>query len=203
MLKNKKIPVVTLILLGLNIIGMIYEYKNGENLTMYRYAMFQGALRRGEYLRIVTNAFLHFGISHFLCNMVCLVSFGLSLENRIGPVKYAVIYAAAILGAGILIDQAGGRGLHAGASGAIWGLMTATLVYSLRNGQNPAYALRGILLNLVYSFSAGVSWQAHIGGGIGGLVIALLICGNWSKNRYPDSGRYNPYGDDPYGNGYR
>ena len=56
--------------------------------------------------------------------------------------------------------------LHAGASGAIWGLMTANLVYNLKYHINPIYALRGIVINLVYSFSAGVSWQGHIGGDI-------------------------------------
>ena len=60
-------------------------------------------------------------------------------------------------------------------SRAIWGLMTATLVYNLQNGINPAYALRGIVINLIYSFSAGVSWQGHIGGGVAGLLTALVV----------------------------
>ena len=59
----------------------------------------------------------------------------------------------------LLINFAGGRGIHAGASGAIWGLMTATLIYNLRNNLNPTYALRGIVINLIFSVSAGVSWQ--------------------------------------------
>ena len=159
--------------------------------------MYQGALGSGEYLRIFTNAFLHFGIYHFLCNMVCLVSYGFSLENRIGPAKYAAVYLAAILGAGLLIDQAGGTAaIHAGASGAVWGLMTATLIYNLRHNISAMYALRGIVLNLVYSFSAGVSWQAHIGGGIGGLIIALILFKGGHSQKYIDS---DPDNDD--GNG--
>ena len=53
--------------------------------------------------------------------------------------------------------------------------MLRTLVYNLRNGLNPVYALRGIVVNLLYSFSAGVSWQGHIGGGVAGLLTALLV----------------------------
>ncbi len=36
--------------------------------------------------------------------------------------------------------------------------------------------LRGIAINLLYSFSSGVSWQGHIGGGIAGLAAALVLC---------------------------
>ncbi len=173
---KKRIPVITFMLIGLNILGFLYEFIVGQNLAVLKYGMFQGALTAGYYDRMIGSAFLHFGFYHFACNMLCLVSYGFSLETRIGPLKYLVIYFVAIIGAGILIDQAGGNGIHAGASGAIWGLMTATLVYNIRNKIDLSYALRGIIMNLIYSFSAGISWQAHIGGGIAGLLVALIIC---------------------------
>ena len=172
---KKRIPLVTCILLGLNILGFIYEYSEGERFVTLRYGMYQGALEDGEWLRILTSAFLHFGIYHLACNMFCLVSFGFALEKRIGPVKYLLIYAAAIVGSGLLVNYQGGDGIHAGASGAIWGLMTATLIYDFRNHLNAFEAIRCILINLVYSFSANVSWQGHIGGGIAGLIVALLM----------------------------
>ena len=175
---KKAIPIVTFILLGLNVLGLIYEFNVGERLATFKYGMYQGALENGEYQRAIISAFLHFGIYHFACNMICLISYGFDLENKIGPIKYALIYAAGILGSALLINFAGEGGLHAGASGAIWSLMTATLVYNLRHGLNPTYAFRGIILNLIYSFSANVSWQGHIGGGIAGLLTAYLFCGN-------------------------
>lgn len=162
--------------MGFNVAGLIYEFSVGQNRAVYTYGMYEGALQDGEYLRLIVSAFLHFGIYHFASNMICLVMYGFSLENRIGCSKYALIYALATLGGSLLINFAGGNGIHAGASGAIWGLMTATLIYNLRNQINPTYALRGIIINLLYSFSAGVSWQGHIGGGIAGLIAASLIC---------------------------
>lgn len=174
---RRKIPPVTFVILVLNVLGLLYEFRTGQQTAIYQYGMYQGALDAGQYLRAVTSAFLHFGIYHFACNMFCLVSYGFDLENKIGPVKFALIYAAGIIGSALLINYAGGNAIHAGASGAIWGLMTATLIYNLRHGLNPAYALRGIILNLVYSFSAGVSWQGHIGGGIAGLIAAFALCG--------------------------
>ena len=53
--------------------------------------------------------------------------------------------------------------------------MTATLIFNVRHGLNAAYALRGIVLNLIYSFSANVSWQGHIGGGVSGLIAAAAL----------------------------
>lgn len=174
---RKKLPIITIVLLGLNILGLIYEYNVGERLALFRYGMYQGALESGEYLRAIVSAFLHIGFFHFACNMICLISYGFDLENKIGPVKYAIIYAIGMIGSALLINFAGGNSVHVGASGAIWGLMTATLVYNLRHGLNPANAFRGIILNLVYSFSAGVSWQGHIGGGVAGVLAAIALCG--------------------------
>ena len=79
----RKIPIVTAIIFALNLIGLIYEYAVGENAAIYRFAMYQGALQDGEWIRIFVSAFLHYGIFHFGSNMVCLVVFGLDLENRI------------------------------------------------------------------------------------------------------------------------
>ena len=176
LLMKKKLPLVTCVLVLLNIVGLLYELAEGETVATLKYGMYEGALRNGEYMRAIVSAFLHFGFYHFACNMLCLVSYGFFLEKLIGPGKYAMIYAAAIAGSALLINYAGGNGIHAGASGAIWGLMTATLIYNLRHQLNPVYALRGILINLIYSFSAGVSWQGHIGGGIAGLAAAAILC---------------------------
>ncbi len=181
---RKKLPVVTATILCLNILGLIYEFKVGQNRAIFTYGMYEGAIQDGGYLRMVVSAFLHFGFFHFASNMICLVIYGFSLENQMGSAKYALIYIIATIGSALLINFAGGTGIHAGASGAIWGLMTATLIYNLRNDLSPFYALRGIVINLIYSFSAGVSWQSHIGGGIAGLAAALALCKN---NTYNDS----------------
>ncbi len=182
---RKTIPWVTFVILALNVLGLIYEFREGQSWVIHRYGMYEGALQHGEWLRVLVSAFLHFGIYHFFSNMFCLVIYGFSLENRIGPLKYLLIYAVSVVASGVLINFTGGNGVHAGASGAIWGLMTATLIYNLRNNRSPLYALRGIAVNLVYSFSANVSWQGHIGGGIGGLIAALLLF----QNRFIENNR--------------
>ena len=175
-MRFERIPYVTCVIAIINVIAFFLECRRGQRLLIQEYGMHKGALRtRRGWIRLVSSAFLHTNIAHLACNMFCLISFGLSLENNIGPLEYLLIYAAGILGAGVLINYAGGSGNHVGASGAIWALMCATLVFNLVHHYDPLYALQGIALNLIYSFVARVSWQGHIGGGIGGLAAALII----------------------------
>ena len=173
--RTRSVRLVTFVILALNVIGLIYEYSVGEQMAVLKYGMYQGALEDGEYLRLLVSGFLHFGLYHFGSNMICLVLYGFDLEVKVGSGRYALIYFIALLGSSLLINFTGGNGIHAGASGAIWGLMTATLIFNVRHGLNAAYALRGIVLNLIYSFSANVSWQGHIGGGVSGLIAAAAL----------------------------
>ena len=46
---NRKIPIVTFVILGLNVLGLIYEFSVGQNRAIYTYGMYQGALQDGEY----------------------------------------------------------------------------------------------------------------------------------------------------------
>ena len=46
--------------------------------------MYQDALQNGEWYRLITNTFLPFDFAHLACNMLCLLSFGMMLENGIG-----------------------------------------------------------------------------------------------------------------------
>ncbi len=201
MKRNGHLPVATLVLFLLNVAFFIWEASEGStesvrNAVTLRYGMYRGALEDGEWIRLFAHGFFHFGIMHLASNMFCLWMYGVILETRIGSWKFAVIYAVSILGSGLLVNFAGEpRTLHAGASGAVWGLMTAMLIYSVRNGLDMSYPLRGIILNLIYSFSgANVSWQGHIGGGIAGLLAALILCGK-TRNR-----RLEAY-QDPYRQG--
>ena len=71
-----------------------------------------------------------------------------------------------------------------GASGAVWGLLTAMLIIGRHVGANilPIAILLGI--NLVFSFvGAGVSWQSHIGGGLVGLLVGFVFARTRAQNR--------------------
>ena len=116
------IPWVTLILILLNAVAGIYKLAGGEYDVIRHLGMTQGALQRGEVLRFVLSNFLHMGLPHFISNMYGLAIYGFIFENRIGKWKYLLIYIASMLGSSLLINFLGGNGIHAGASGAIFGL---------------------------------------------------------------------------------
>lgn len=59
---RREIPVVTVIILVLNVLVFLYALKIGETRTVYEYAMYQGALENGQYLRAVNSVFMYYGI---------------------------------------------------------------------------------------------------------------------------------------------
>ena len=92
----------------------------------------------GEWYRLVTSGFLHFGIIHIAFNMLLLFQLGQLLEPAIGRIRFGLLYFAALLGgsAGALILSAERR-CHGGASGAVFGLMAAAFVGLRNRGVNP------------------------------------------------------------------
>ena len=174
--KRFGIPWVTAFLLLLNIAAGIYEMIQGEKDVARLYSMQQGSIQAGQWYCVFTSAFLHFGFPHFATNMLSLIIYGFVFENHVSRWKYLLIYLFGIIGSGVLINFAGGNGFHAGASGALWALMTGAFIWRLRNNDNPLVALYGIISSLYYTFgNFNVSWQGHLGGGIAGLLIALLV----------------------------
>ena len=176
-----RIPWISLVLIVLNAFVGIYKLAGGEGNILVRYGMIAGALQRGEYLRLILSGFLHTGWLHFASNMYALVIYGFVFERRIPGWKYLLIYIMSMLGSALLINFIGGSALHIGASGAIWGLMTANLVYCLITKRKILYMLYAILAvagNVVYTFSYGISWQGHLGGAIAGVLMALLLFRN-------------------------
>ncbi len=170
------IPWVSAFILLLNVAAGIYEIIAGERTVAESYAMQQGLIQAGQWYCVFTSSFLHFGFPHFATNMLSLIIYGFAFENHISRWKYLLIYIAGIIGSGLLVNFTGGYGLHAGASGALWALMTGAFVWRLRNNDNPLLALYGIVSSLYYTFGHfNISWQGHLGGGIAGFLIALLL----------------------------
>lgn len=148
-------------------------------------AMYLPLLQQGEYYRMFTSIFLHFGFSHLVNNMLMLGVMGWQLELVIGRIKFLIIYFAAGLGGNVLSALAelrtGDYAVSAGASGAIFGIIGALLYIAVRNhGQIGNVSGQGILimvaLTLYYGFtSSGVDNFAHIGGLAVGFVLAVLL----------------------------
>jgi len=141
----------------------------------------------GQYWRLFTSIFLHFGILHLALNMYALFIIGNVVESELGRIRYLALFlvtgwfssAIAYWLTPPLVAVQGGLTLQisAGASGAIFGLFGVFLAYNYRRRHLAFYANRMrqmlmlIVLNIVFTFAIpGISWQAHVGGLVAGLI---------------------------------
>jgi len=128
----------------------------------------------GQWWRLLTSVFLHFGWPHVVANMVALSQFGPLVERLYGSVTYTLLYLlSGVLGnlVGIAWHPAGNS---AGASGAVFGVCGALLAALLRSRdrfptdmQRPTQnsTLLFVAWALYTSFSSpGIDYAAHIGG---------------------------------------
>jgi membrane associated rhomboid family serine protease len=134
--------------------------------------------RNGEWYRLVTSGFLHFGIIHLAFNMLLLYQLGNLLEPAIGRVRFGLLYFAALLAgsAGALIVSP--NSLTGGASGAVFGLMAAAFVGLRNRGINPFSTGIGtvLVINLLLTFTfPNISIGGHLGGIVGGVVAGWVI----------------------------
>jgi len=129
----------------------------------------------GDWWRLITAAFLHYGPLHLLMNMVALFWFGSLLEQRIGSGRYLLLYLVSGLAgsAGALLFDP--TRPTVGASGAIFGVLGAGLVLERqRDYVFGGSALGIIVINLVFTFAIpNISIGGHLGGLIGGAAATL------------------------------
>jgi membrane associated rhomboid family serine protease len=134
-------------------------------------------LAQGEWYRLLTAAFLHYGPIHLAMNMLALWWIGRPLENWLGPARYLLLYLVSGLAgsAGALVASPGA--ITVGASGAIFGILGAAIVLE-RQG---TYVLGGsaltlLIVNIAFTFAVpGISIGGHLGGLAGGALCILAF----------------------------
>jgi membrane associated rhomboid family serine protease len=183
---------VTKALIAINVAVYVAELAQGANVngvggSIYTNGVLIAAARtgphhligvaEGQYWRLITAAFLHYGPFHLLMNMLALWWFGSLLERRIGSGKFLLLYLVSGLAgsAGALI--ASPLDPTVGASGAIFGILGAGLVMERqRDYVFGGSALGIIVINLVLTFSIpNISIGGHIGGLLGGAACAVAM----------------------------
>lgn len=148
-----------------------------------RYVEFFGApvegVSTGQYYRLLTSVFLHAEWWHIIGNMIGLWVIGGPLEAALGRARYLAVYLLSGLGGSALVYLLTAPNTPTlGASGAVFGLLGATvvLVRRLRYEMRPVIVM--VVLMLVLTFvplggSLSVSWQAHVGGLVTGALVGL------------------------------
>ncbi|MGH2907142.1 MAG: rhomboid family intramembrane serine protease [Solirubrobacterales bacterium] len=179
---------LTTILIAINLVAFIAELVSGYPLSPFPsnvqgdvllHGVFFGpAIADGEWWRVITSGFLHFGLIHIGFNMYLLYVLGKMLEPEIGSVRYGIVYLSALLAGslGSIILEPGTP--SAGASGAIFGLMGLAIVIARARGLNDAVKQIGVLIgiNLLITFGySGISKGAHLGGLLGGALAGVVL----------------------------
>lgn len=181
-----KKPIVTYSLIFICILVFILMYVLGNGSTDNYTLLVFGAnvdtlTKNGDYYRLFTSMFLHIGILHLLCNMYSLYIIGKEVESVFGKVKYLIIYLLSGIAGSILSLAFNHNTICAGASGAIFGLLGALLYFGYYYRTYLGATLTRsiipvIVLNLIIGFtSSGIDNAAHIGGLVGGILIAMAV----------------------------
>lgn len=180
---SKKKPVVTNLLILVITLVMIATYVFGKGsmdiATLY---LFGGLVKDGSPIRLLTSIFLHIGLLHFLMNVWALKLLGDQTENFYGHLKTFIIFIySGIVGNLLSVILMGSNTISAGASGAIFGFMGAILYFAINQRTYMGEALGReilpvIIINILFGFVlTGVNMYAHVGGLIGGMLIATAL----------------------------
>lgn len=200
-------PVATMVLIGLNVAVFVLglarypsETLRGAvtplhiDLALVTRAFYRGELigvAEGQWYRMVSSGFLHFGLVHILFNMYALWVLGAVVENLEGRSRLVTGYGVALLTGSLGALILSPNDITAGASGGVFGLMGFILVAQRIQGvQFRDSPLIGVLvLNLVITFGiSGISIGGHIGGLIGGAAAGYALCAPALRRQNPAIG---------------
>jgi membrane associated rhomboid family serine protease len=134
-------------------------------------------LADGAWWQPVTSMFAHIEVLHIGFNMVALWFLGPQLEMVLGWARFLGLYLlSGLVGSAAVYLFTPEYTSSLGASGAIFGLMAALLVVAHKARADISQLLVWIGINAALTFfAAGISWQAHVGGFVGGLALAGVL----------------------------
>lgn len=172
----------TFILIALNVIIYIYgalisgNFFTTGDVMVYQWGQVNYFVFNGAYYQLFTSMFIHASIVHLVGNMLFLLIFGLRGEEMFSLPEFLSIYLVGGLVGNILSLVFGPYFISVGASGAIFSLFGACVIYDRRSMR------QSILGALVYAFflffintGEGVNILAHLGGLAFGLFVGYII----------------------------
>lgn len=189
-------PYITMAVIAVNIIVFAVMSIFGNTLDA-QYMAEHGAMyppyvaENGQYWRLFTSMFMHFGLMHILNNMVMLGAIGRIVEIAMGHVRFLIAYIVAgicgsVLSYAIMLNN-NDYAVSAGASGAIFGMVGALVWIVIANrgfyeGISRQQVIFMVILMIYYGVStSGVDNWDHLGGLAGGFIISIVL---YRKKRY-------------------
>ena len=188
-------PVVTLTLIGLNLLVFLAIQATGGRqsrllaelglmptggafLDAQGVPYYAEGVSDGAPWQLVTSMFTHLEVWHVFFNLMALYLLGPQLEHLLGRARFTLLYLmSGLVGSVTVYWLAAPSSMTIGASGAIFGLMGALLVVARKVGADTSALLALLGINTVITVLGAqyISWQGHLGGFVGGLVIAAAL----------------------------
>jgi membrane associated rhomboid family serine protease len=175
--QQRTTPVITYGLIAINVVMFVLETVSSG--VQSELALRSPAVANGDLYRLLTSAFMHYGLTHLLFNMYALFIVGPPLEVWLGRLRFGALYALSALGGSVLVYLlAPLNAATAGASGAVFGLFGASFVVGKRLNLDVRWVIGLIAINLAFTFvipllgGQNISWQGHIGGLVTGALVA-------------------------------
>lgn len=178
---------VTLFIIVANV---LLSYKGFNDHTFFhRYCFKIGAIQQGDFIRVISSAFLHINTTHLLVNMLTLYFFANSVIGYLGTIGFVGVYIGSLLLGNLLsfyFHRDEPEYTAVGASGAVVGVLYASIL--LQPGMMlglfffipiPAYVFGiGYLLYSIWAMYRGqdnIGHDAHFGGAMGGFFITVIL----------------------------
>lgn len=187
------IAIIGIVIIAANVLVSYKGFADHSFLEKYKFEVDKILIDKA-YIRLISSGFLHIDWQHLLFNMISLYLFSESLEFEVGPLHFLIIYFASLLGGNLFalfIHRNHGDYSAVGASGAVCGIIFASIALFPGMGIGffmlPVF-IPGWLYGLLYigytiygikSRRANIGHEAHMGGALVGMLVAILI--------YPDA----------------
>ena len=185
----REITLTNIMIAVVIIIYVVTEFKGdtGDAEFMYKCGALwtPDVIENGQYYRLLSAVFLHFGAEHLFGNVLLWYFMGNILERAMGKIRYFILFMlTGICGnaATILWEMhTGDFAVSAGASGAIFGILGALLLIVIcHKGHYEYMSLKRLLffvgLSLAIGYeTAGVNYVAHAAGLVSGFLLAAII----------------------------
>ena len=182
-MRNRSKLTPTTVLITANILVYVYtsvvggDFIQTNHRVLIQLGQFNINVLGGEYWQLLTSIFVHVDILHIALNMLFLILFGFRAEELFTTEEYFSVYMLSGLSGSLLtLFFMSPYTLSAGASGAIFGMYGASIIYMRKTfGQSIAGALLYAFLLLMLSTGADVNIVAHFGGLATGLIIGYAL----------------------------
>jgi len=183
-------PRVTYTILGVTVavylLQLLTQFTVGYDVPVALGAKANDAIRAGQLWRFFTPMLLHGSILHIGFNMYALFIFGIGLERRYGHGRFLLLYLLSGF-AGAVFSFLFSSAYSIGASGAIFGLVSAEGIFLIQNRKLFGSRMRGALNNVIFvvainlflGLQPGIDNWGHMGGLMGGLIFAWFAGPHW------------------------